>query len=650
MTDAREWLEADGLGGFASGTADGVRTRRYHAWLLSASAPPAGRRVLVSGADAWLTTASGTFALSSQPYLPGVVHPDGGQRLVSFAPTPWPTFTYTVGDGIEVVHELFVPKGSAAVVSTWRIVGGEGAATLVVRPFLAGRDYHALRRDVAAWRRIDDAEGAVRWRLDDATPVVGARSNGRYHDAPETYRSFCYEEERARGFDHVEDLASPGWFEFDLRREEATLVFQADTPGDPMPAGNAPEIVATLRARERARRGAFPGALHAAGDAYLVRRGAGRTIVAGYPWFTDWGRDTFIAMRGLCLATGRLAEARDILCEWARAESQGMLPNRFQDAGDAPEFNSVDASLWFIVVVHELLTHPQADVFVDPHQRALLECTVLVIVDAYLRGTRHGIRADADGLLLAGEPGVQLTWMDAKVGDYVVTPRSGKPVEVQALWCNALAIAAGIEPSHMDRFVTARRAFLARFWSDARGYLVDLVDIDGRPGTVDASLRPNQILAIGGLPFPLLGGPRARACVDAIEKHLLTPMGLRSLAPCAPGYAPRYAGGPRERDTAYHNGTAWPWLLGPFVEAWVRVRGSSPAAKAEARARFLAPLLAASPTAPGHVPEVADAEAPHRAGGCPFQAWSVGEALRLDVAVLADHPAPRRPSLARSSL
>jgi predicted glycogen debranching enzyme len=374
-----------------------------------------------------------------------------------------------------------------------------------------------------------------------------------------------------------------------------------------------------------------------------VKRGSGKTIVAGYPWFTDWGRDTFIAMRGLCLATGRLTEARSILLQWAGAVSEGMLPNRFVDQGDAPEFNSVDASLWYIVAVHDYLRALRSTGgAVSEADRALLGNAVREIVAGYSRGTRYGIRLDDDGLLAAGEPGVQLTWMDAKVGEWVVTPRIGKPVEIQALWLNALQIAEDFTPEYRELLQLGRRSFNQRFWNPAGGFLYDVVDADHQRGTADPTLRPNQILAVGGLPFAVADQSLARAIVDAVESRLWTPLGLRTLPRDDARYVPRYEGGVSSRDGSYHQGTVWPWLIGPFAEAWVRVRGDTPAVRREARRRFLDPLLQhLNQAGLGHISEIADAEPPHTPRGCPFQAWSVAEALRLDSQVLAE-PAPIR--------
>jgi len=639
-----EWLEADGLGGFSSGSVVGPRTRRYHALLLTAVTPPTGRYVLVNGFDAFVETEQGRYALTAQRYSLDAVSPDGDRRLTGFAPDLWPRFSFALEDGTRLEHEVFVPKGLPIVALSWRLLGDKKPATLTVRPFFSGRGYHDLHHENREFRFDADVLGdTVSWKMYGAVPGVTALASGGFFAEPDWYRNFLYEEERRRGLDHVEDLAAPGTFRFDLERGEAVLFFGAEgeAAGRLVSAPSASALLAELRVSERRRRSSFPTRLDRAADAYLVRRGRGQTVVAGYPWFTDWGRDTFIALRGLTLATGRFDEAREILMEWSHAVSEGMLPNRFQDKGDAPEFNAVDAALWYVVAVHEYLKATAG----RRGSQACRECgskagclqaAVLAILEGYAKGTRHGIRMDTDGLLAAGEPGVQLTWMDAKVGNWVVTARIGKPVEIEALWINALEIGALLDAKWRAPRERARKAFAEKFWNEKRGFLADVVDAEHVAGAVDRSFRPNQILAVGGLPFALLDGARARRVVDAVEERLLTPLGLRSLASDEPDYVGSYAGGPRERDGAYHQGTLWPWLIGPFAEAWVRVRGGSVGARAEARDRFLKPLLRHLDEAGiGHISEVADGDAPHRPGGCPFQAWSVSEALRLQRVVLA---------------
>jgi predicted glycogen debranching enzyme len=643
MTASIEWLETDGLGGFASGTSALVRTRRYHGLLLAATTPPTGRVMLVNGFEAWVDTPGGRYALSSQFYAPGVRHPDGATHVVEFSNVDWPRWTFRLDDGTVIEQEIFVRRGAPVTALSWTLRDPRPGITLSVRPLLSGRDYHATHHENPAFRFDADVSGErVTWHPYEGVPAVTALSNGRYAPQAEWYRNFLYQEERLRGLDDTEDLASPGIFTWDLS-SPAVLLFS--TMGGLKETENrADEVFATLRQAEGARR-RFATPLHRAADDYLVQRGQGRTIIAGYPWFTDWGRDTFISLRGLCLATGRLDEARDILLAWAGAVSEGMLPNRFPDRGDTPEFNSVDASLWYVIAVDAFLTASQASgsELADADRNAL-RGAVDAILEGYAAGTRFGIRLDADGLLACGAPGVQLTWMDAKIGDWVVTPRTGKPVEVQALWLNALSIAAHWTARWKDPLAAGIASFRSRFWNEADGCLFDVVDVNHEPGSADSAFRPNQILAIGGLPIMLLEPPLARRVVDAVEARLLTPMGLRSLAPGSAGYAPRYEGNGAERDARYHQGTVWPWLLGPFVEAWVRVRGSSDEARQEARDRFVVPLLQLANETGGHIPEIADADPPHAARGCPAQAWSVAEILRLETTVLERVTGPAHPS------
>ena len=636
----REWLEPDGLGGFASGTVAGPRTRRYQALLLTATRPPGGRMALVNGLDAWIDTeaASEPIFLSRQRYTPDVVAPASGAELETFDRDPWPTWTWRLAGGARVRQELFVPEGLAAVALRWRVLGRAPGTRLRVRPFLSGRDFHALHHENPAFDFRGAVRGeSVRWTPYPGVPAITTLGNGAYSADPAWYRGFLYAEERARGLDFVEDLASPGVFSWDLAAGDAVLLFTTEPAAVAQAGETAQQVYRRLATTERRRRSKQPSALHRAGAAYVVQRGTGKTIIAGYPWFGEWGRDTLISLRGLCLATRRFADARAILLEWAEQVSEGMLPNRFVDHGDAPEYNTVDAALWYVVAVHEYLNLAPRSGKNGPTKtdRERLKTACLDIVAGYARGTRYGIRLDADGLLAAGQPGVQLTWMDAKVGDWVVTPRIGKPVEIQALWLNALRIAAGWKAAWNEAADRGARVFATRFWNAEVGWLNDVVDADHLPGTADASLRPNQIFAVGGLPFPLLSGAQAKRVVDVVQSNLWTPLGLRSLAPDDPRYIGRYEGGVRERDGAYHQGTVWPWLIGPFVEAWLRVHRDTPETRRRARRCFLDPLLAhLEEGGLGHISEIADGEPPHTPRGCPFQAWSVAEALRLDQVVL----------------
>jgi predicted glycogen debranching enzyme len=641
-----EWLEADGRGGFASGTAGGERTRRYHALLLSATTPPTGRYVLVNGLEAWLEAPDGRIFLSTQRYLPDVVYPDGVSRLRAFAAVPWPAWRFAINDTEAVDFALFVTKDSGETVLRWKRVPlssafsvqeTQGAAlpgsvssagnepVLKVRLLLSGRDYHSLHHENATFDfgYRSDGSGNIEWQPYSGLPAITTLSNGRYEHAPDWFRRFLYRAEQERGLDDCEDLASPGVFSFDLDAGEAVMILRT---GKTL-TDDATARAGMLARRESDRRAAFTTATARAADAYLVARGSGQTLLAGFPWFTDWGRDTFIAMRGLMLATGRLAEAEAILLGWAGVVSEGMMPNRFPDDGGEPEYNSVDASLWFIVAVHDYLETGHA----SAATRARLQRAAGAILEGYARGTRFGIAADADGLVRAGVPGIQLTWMDAKVGDWVVTPRIGKPVEIQALWINALRIASAWTQDWRPLEQRATSAFHERFIDPATGGLFDVVDADHDAGKLDRAIRPNQIFAVGGLPFSVLEHDAARRVLAQVEAELLTPLGLRSLSPHDPAYRGRYEGSPVQRDGAYHQGTVWPWLSGPFIEAWLRVQGGSAASRDEAATRFLIPLRAHLHTAGlGHVSEIADGDAPHAPRGAPFQAWSLGELIRIE--------------------
>jgi predicted glycogen debranching enzyme len=640
MRPDAEWLETDGLGGFAMGPIIGPRTRRYHGLLVAARQPPGDRVMLVNGFEAWAVTPYGRWPLSAQRYTPDVTVPDDTPYAVTFTHEPWPTWTFQLPDGTTIVHELVMPYGAPAVALTWRATVTRPGITLVVRPFITGRGIHALHSENPAFEFASiPVAGGLHWQPYQLVPGIVSLANAGYTPDPQWYRHVQYDLDRARGYDFVEDVASPGVLTWSLSSGAASWVLAADTDEARHWIGRARSAIALAdraRREERRRRAALAAPLRRAGDQYIVRRAHGETIVAGYPWFGDWGRDTCIAVRGLCLATGRLDVAERILAEWAAHISQGMIPNRFPENGEAPEYNSVDASLWFVIAVDELLRLAGRDI---AHAGQLI-LAVLGILDAYIKGTRFRIRAEGDGLLAAGYSSVQVTWMDARIGDRCMTARAGKAVEVQALWINALRIAADIDPARcsvwLEAFERARLAFSERFWRGDVGWCYDVVDVDHESGAVDASFRPNQIFAVGGLPHQLLGGADARRLVDAVEQKLWTPMGLRTLAPDDREYRGHYSGNQEERDAAYHQGTVWPWLAGPFIEAWVRVRGNTDRVRREARSRFVEPLIARLDEGPGigHLPEVANGDAPYDPGGSPFQAWSVAELLRMTLTVV----------------
>lgn len=651
-TVSPEWLEADGLGGFATGTVSGARTRRYHGLLVTALRPPADRVVLVNGVEAWVETTRGSVALSSHHYEPDIVYPDGSERIVSFQPDPWPRWVFGLPDGTLIAHEIFVTRRSPIVALAWRVLrrpAEGGPVALIVRPLLSGRDVHTVHVENPDFRFDADEEeaGVVRWRPYHGLPGVVAVSNAEYSHDPQWYNNFLFIEDRLREAEFTEDLASPGFFRWQVGKEDAVLLLSTDLNdlGEP----DAPEaLMGRLRTAELERRRRFRSPLERSADAFHVRAPDGATLIAGYPWYCDQARDVFLSLSPLFTDAGRLEVAGEVLRTWADRLSGGMLPRSLHDR--PPAFDSVDASLHFVLAVARYLDAAEAERFPIPADEArVLRSAAEEVIDAYSRGTRAGIRADSDGLLACGEPGSALTWMDRAIGDWVVTPRIGKPVEVQALWINALSAVSRFSSRWRPRLDLARAAFSDRFWSGDRGWLYDVVDVDHRPGAVDPTLRPNQILAVGGLPLQLVGGLRAARVVQAVERRLWTPAGLRSLDVEASGYSGRYVGGIRQRDASAHRGSSWPWLIAPFVSAWLRVRGDTPATRAEARARFLSPLRRQlGSLGIHHMPEVADGDPPHTARGAPFQASglaalvSVERALAVPVPASITHSHPER--------
>jgi predicted glycogen debranching enzyme len=630
---AREWLETNGLGGWASGTLAGVATRRYHGWLVAATKPPVARRLLVAKLAETAVAGGERIELDTNRFEDGTLHPRGHEALERFELSLFPSFLFA-GPRFRLRRTLAGIHGRNTTVVLYELLAGSEPVALELRPLLAGRDIHALARaaEERRWSSVPLGEASVRFDSAAGEPAVTIAVAGgggaRFDPAPDWWWRFGYEEERRRGFDWIEDLFTPGAFRAALAPgERLAVVLTAEAE-----AGDGAALLAAERARREAllERAGFADPLAhrlvLAADQFLVRRGEGWSLLAGYPWFSDWGRDAMIALPGLCLATHRFEEAKGILRSFAAAVDRGMLPNRFPDDGEAPEYNTVDASLWFFVAVWRYLEATGDEPFV----RAELLPVLDQILSWHGRGTRYGIRLDRDGLLAAGERGVQLTWMDAKVGERVVTPRHGKPVEIEALWINALRIAAALHarcgrPARarvLERLAeTARARFEEEFWNEREKALFDVVDGEAR----DRSLRPNQLYALA-LPWPSIGPERARAVLATVERELLTPVGLRTLAPRDPAYRPRYEGGPAERDGAYHQGTVWPFLLGVYVCALLRFRSAAGKAAAKSLLDAFARHLAEAGV--GSISEIFDAEPPHAPRGATAQAWSVAEILR----------------------
>ncbi|HPD30991.1 MAG TPA: amylo-alpha-1,6-glucosidase [Phycisphaerae bacterium] len=639
----REWLITNGRGGYASGTVAGVPTRRYHGLLVAAARPPLERWLFLSGVLERVGI-NGRFAEAATFEFDKTFHPEGYRLLTDFAVSnnaemPWVRFTYAI-EGVKMTKRIVLLRDRDEVCIRYRIEAPPGTVlSLGLLPFLAMRDFHALTRAFEGSYPLTLADNLVAVDAFTSGPRVwltagspGQDQGVAFESQPHWWRQFEHREEAARGLDHSEDLFVPGWFkaagmgslEVEFR---AVADFTPDFSGRPEPrpfaSDNVTESGRALPVEER---------LREAAGAFVVSRkrpegSSLTTILAGYHWFGDWGRDTFIALPGLLIETGRLGEARQVLEVFASAQQDGLIPNRFSDYGDGRDYNSVDASLWFIHAA-DAYTAASGD---DGCWREKLGPACERAVEAFLAGTKFNIHVDGDGLVACGDASTQLTWMDAKCGDTVFTPRHGKPVEINALWYNALRLlsrrVSAYEPGRASRYADlagkVEQAFRQVFWNEKCRCLYDVV----RDGWADPAVRPNQILAVS-LPYSMLDRERQRAVLAIVERQLLTPYGLRSLCPRHPSYAGRYEGNPYRRDSVYHQGTVWAWLMGPYVEAYLRVHDFSPEAKRRMR-QLIQPLVDHLDDAGiGSVSEIFDGDPPHTPRGCIAQAWSVGELLR----------------------
>ena len=629
-----EWLITNGLGGFASGTIAGSLTRRYHGLLFAALRPPSGRTLLVAALDETATIGERAFRLSTIRWSGGAVDPAGFPNIERFRLDGMvPVWTFALDDA-RLEKRIFMEQGANTTYVTYTVVESSAPVHLHIKALADYRDFHGSTKAGSMPMRTESLERGLRViAFEGATPYVIAADRGSCSLLGVWYNNFDLPEERARGLDDREDHFCVGSFDLDLAAGETGAVASSTAAID------AIEAKAAWQRRRAHELGVIGGFREAAGDAappfieqlalaadqFVVRRGlapdAGYSIVAGYHWFGEWGRDTMIALPGLLLATGRSDEARAVLQTWSQFVDNGMLPNELPADGQDPTYNSVDSSLWFIEAVRQYVQRTGDDAMLRSIFPVLRE-----IVGKYREGTRFGIHTDsADGLLYAGEAGVQLTWMDAKVGDFVVTPRIGKPVEVNALWCNALMsvsrLAARIG-ENADTYsawaVTARRGF-ARFWNGSKGYCFDVID---GPDGDESALRPNQIIAAALTDTPF-STQQVRAIVDACGP-LVVPCAQRSLAPNEPGYVGTYTGPQAQRDAAYHQGTAWAWLIGSYALAYLRAYGD-PRAALDLLAPFELHLRVAGL---GTVSEIFDGDPPHAPRGCIAQAWSVAEVLR----------------------
>ena len=644
---SREWLVTNGIGGFASGTVAGSAARRYHGLLIAALAPPLGRTQLVAAMDETVHYSETRFSLATHCWASGGVDPEGFLNIESFhLEGTKPVWTFALADAL-VEKRVWMRQGENTTFIEYTLVRGSSALEMELKALVNYRDFHSLTQ-AGDWRmKITLVEHGVKVQgFDGAVPFYLMNATGTCEPHHEWYSACYLAEETARGLDDHEDHLFAALFRAKLEvGSKVTFVVTTEAgtslDGETARAERSNHEVKLFQAWQEKFEALADNApswlwqLILAADQFIVKRSLpeepdGRSIIAGYHWFGDWGRDTMIALPGLTLTTGRPEIAKKILLTFARFVDGGMLPNNFPDAGGPPEYNTVDAALWYFEAVRQYFEATK-----DTETIVKLYATLAQIVSAYLKGARYNIHVDeADGLLYAGENGVQLTWMDAKAGDWVVTPRIGKPVEVNALWYNALmtmaklATITGKSAEFFRGMAMKVQKNFSKFWNAGAARCYDVID-DPRLGN-DSSLRPNQIFAVS-LPESPLSPEQQKGVVDVCARRLLTSHGPRSLAQDERGYQGHYSGGPRERDGAYHQGTVWGWLLGPFVLAHLRVYGDRKAAQS-----FLEPLgMQIFSDGLGTLSEVCDGEAPFTPRGCIAQAWTVAEVLRAWRATVA---------------
>ncbi len=639
---AREWLVTNGIGSYASGTIAGMVTRGYHGLLVAALKPPLQRTLLLTKIDETAQYDSRVYPLFTNRWANSTVDPQGYQHIDRFyLEGTIPVWNFACGDALLEKRVWMQPQANTTYVS-YHLQRATKPLTLSIKALVNYRDYHS-RTKANTWQmQIDAIEHGVRvTAFAGAVPFHLLADKGEVSAASEWNNGFELAAEKERGLDDLDDNLHAATFQVTLQPGD-TLTFVASTEKNPDLNGTAMlELRRNYEQKILSNWQPTPidtpewvNHLVLAADQFIVNRPMpdnpdGKTIIAGYHWFADWGRDTMISLPGLTLTTGRKEIARSIVRTFAKYVSRGMLPNRFPDDGTHPadtEYNTVDATLWYFEAIRAYYASTG-----DKDSLSELFPILAEIIDNHRQGTRYNIKLDAnDGLIYAGEKGVQLTWMDAKVGDWVVTPRIGKPIEINALWYNALRtmskFAQQLGKPYQDYDTSAQQTLkgFGRFWNNATGYCYDV--LDGPEGN-DSSLRPNQIFAVS-LPESPLTSEQQRSVVEICNRTLLTPYGLRSLSPDNPQYQGHYSGDQKHRDGAYHQGTVWGWLIGPFVLAHLRVFNNP----AQAR-EFLEPmghhLLVAGL---GTISEIFDGDAPMQPKGCIAQAWSVAEVLRAYIA------------------
>jgi len=626
-----EWLETNGLGGWAGSSIIGCNTRRYHGLLVAATVPPTERMNLVNKLDETIILSNQRFDLSTNDYG-DVISPQGYQYLSSFKKDLFPEWIYEV-NGIKLTKTIAMVHGENTTLIIYKVQKANEPFILELLPLISARGYHSLQH----------AYNNIFW---DVQFENGIFKNQPFYGAPNIYLSvpgatykhdprwfyrFNYAVEKYRGLDFEEDLFNHGMFTLEIKEGDSLgIIISTKNPQNR-------NVHILLEQENLRRKDLIKGyeknetlqQLILAADQFIVKRDEDlKTVIAGYHWFTDWSRDTMISLPGLCLSTARYEDAKKIIAAFAKNVSMGMLPNRFTDNNEPPEYNNVDGTLWYFVAIYKYLEHTNDTEFILKEILPVLKN----IIDWHFKGTRYNIHVDEDGLLYAGEKGVQLTWMDAKIGDWVVTPRMGKPVEIQALWYNTLNIFSKLlEMNGQEedaRIVCidankAKKSFLQKFWFEEGHYLYDVINEKENP---DATLRPNQLFAIS-LPFALIEGEQAEAVLKIMEEQLYTPVGLKSLPKSDVHYVPVYGGDTYHRDSSYHEGTVWSWLLGPYIDALMKSESENKKAKAKKVIEDFKYHL--NEGCIGSVSEIFDADEPHHPRGCVAQAWGVAEILRV---------------------
>ncbi|MGG9960635.1 amylo-alpha-1,6-glucosidase [Ferruginibacter sp. SUN106] len=626
-----EWLETNGLGGWSSSSIIHANTRRYHGLLVAATNPPAERTVLLSKLDETIVLNEKRIELGSNLYDGDVVHPAGNQFLKSFTKELFPEWVYEI-EGVQLKKTIAMIHEENTVVVLYEVIKATKKFTLELLPLMAGRFYHVMQHEGPQMHwDVDFNDGIFHNQPDGNLNLYINVPGSTYTHAPRWFKNFKYSVEAYRGLDYTEDLFNHGVITVQLKKGDSIgIIISTEDP-----SGRDAQALLTkesLRRQELLNEQPQDETLQQlvlAADQFIVKRGDNlKTVIAGYHWFTDWGRDTMISLPGLCLSTGRFEDAKKILSAFANSVSMGMLPNRFQDNNEPPEYNNVDGTLWYFVAAYKYLQVSNDKKFILNEILPVLK----EIIDWHFKGTRYNIHVDDDGLLYAGEIGQQLTWMDARIGSWVVTPRMGKPVEIEALWYNALKIFAALLRMNKQKSDAAKieavaakvkESFEKLFWYAEGKYFYDVIDENEKP---NAELRPNQLFAIS-LPFALLEDDKAKNVLQVVTEKLYTPVGLRSLPANDIHYVHHYGGDQWHRDSSYHEGTVWSWLLGAYVDAVVKVYGAKGKAKAKQIINNFKFHL--NEGCIGSVSEIFDADAPHHPRGCIAQAWGVAEVLRV---------------------